>query len=335
MKNKSKVFTVIVILLCLINLLLAGCNTAKQDAQTQAKQQKGLDVVKIPDIHMPTYLYSPYIADEKGFFAEEGIKPQFTGMIPPGQHVAAVASGTNDVGYLHVNRTIAGIAGGAKMRAVAADTVTTKEFPHMEFVVLENSPLKKPTDIIGKKVGIIAMGGCNEYTPYEILAKNGISDPKGKFEFVVIPIGNEEQALRSGQVDVVGYHGHPAEVFKRGGLRILFSDYDIWGSTGGSCPWYFSEKFIKENPDVVRRFVRAMAKTTDWINAHQQEAIEIQAKRLNFDANKIVPMYFAEHAIIKEDTVQVWIDILKKYGEISDFSPNDIYTNEFNDYVKK
>lgn len=335
MKNKSKIFIAIMVL-CVMNvLLLAGCNSAKQSVQKQASQQDGLDVVKIPDIHMPTYLYSPYIADAKGFFAEEGIKPQFTGMIPPGQHVAAVAAGTNDVGYLHVNRTIAGIAAGAKMKAVAADTLTTKEFPHMEFVVLEDSPIKKPTDMIGKKVGIIAMGGCNEYTPYEILAKNGIADPKGKFEFVVIPIGNEEQALRSGQVDIVGYHGHPVEVFKRGGIRILFSDYDVWGSVGGSCPWYFQEKFIKEKPDVVRRFVRAMAKTTDWINAHQREAIEIQAKRLNFDAAKIVPMYFAEHAVIKEDTVQVWLDILKKYGEITDYSPSAIYTNEFNDYANK
>lgn len=335
MFNKSKVFTAFGALICMLGLvLLVGCATART-TQQEAGQQKELDVIKIPDIHMPTYLYSPYIAEAKGFFAEEGIKPQFTGMIPPGQHVAAVASGTNDVGYLHVNRTIAGIAGGAKIKAVAADTLTTKDFPHMEFVVLENSPLKKPTDIIGKKVGIIAMGGCNEYTPYEILAKNGITDPKGKFEFVVIPIGNEEQALRSGQVDVVGYHGHPADMFKRGGVRVLFNDYDVWGTVGGSCPWYFTEKFIKEKPDVVRRFVRAMAKTTDWINAHQQEAIEIQAQRLNFDAQKIVPMYFAEHALIKEDTVQVWLDILKKYGEIKEYAPSSIYTNEFNDYANK
>ena len=336
MKRKSMFHKTTLVLFLSIFVAVSFSQAANQpDTRNKIEPQDGLYVVKIPDIYTPLGVYTPYIAEAKGFFKAEGLKAKFTGVIGPGQHVAAVVAGTNDVGSMHVNRTINGIAAGAKIRAVVADSETSKEFPHMEYVVLKDGPLKKPADIIGKKIGLAAFGGCNEYTPYELLRKFGVKEPKGKFEIVLTPAGTEEQALRSKQVDVVGYHGHPEDVFARGGVRVLFDDYDVWGTVGGATPWYFQEKYVKDNPDVVRRFVRAMAKTHDWINTHRKEAKEIQAKWVNADVSKITIMNYAEHGIIKEDSIKVWIDTLKKYGELKkDYAPGDIYTNEFNDYSK-
>lgn len=347
MNKNTHIYKLMGLMLLLISFAAffsAGCSGKGEEKESSVQangqqasqnQEKKLDEVRIPDTYSPTGLYTAYIAEAKGFFKEEGIKGVFTGVIGPGQHVAAVVAGTNDVGTMHVNRTINGIAAGAKIKAVVADSETSKEFPHMEYVVLDNSPLKKPTDIVGKKVGLSAFGGCNEYTPYELLKKYGIADPKGKFEIVLIPPGKEEQTLRDGQVDVVGYHGHPADVFSRGSVRVLFDDYDVWGTVGGATPWYFREDFIKEKPDVVRRFVRAMSKTLDWVNANREEAIKVHADWVKIDPGKVTLMNYAEHGIIKEDSIQVWLDTLKQYGELKkEYTPSDIYTNEFNDYAK-
>src|SRR5690242_19290197 len=83
------------------------------------------DVVKLSDSFGTASVYPFYVADELGFFAELGIKPEFVGVVPPPQLLAAVIAGRLDVGGAHVNRTIAGINGGAKIKAVVASTETT------------------------------------------------------------------------------------------------------------------------------------------------------------------------------------------------------------------
>ncbi|MDR0620917.1 MAG: ABC transporter substrate-binding protein [Deltaproteobacteria bacterium] len=300
-------------------------------AETPAEEYPEFYEVRIPDIYDPNTVFLPYIAAKKGFYEAEGIKPVFTGVIGASQLVAAVVSKDCDIGYLHVNRTINGVAAGAPIKAVVADTETSEDFPHMEYLVLDESPLKEPLDMVGKKVGIITLGGCNEYTPYGILTKRGIEDPRDSFEIIVIPAGNEEVILRSGEVDVVGFHGHPLGVFNNGGVRIFFDDYQVWGKDGGATPWYFHEDFIKEKPEAVRRFVAAHIKTGKWINENREEARKIQSEWADVPVEKVGIMKFTDDGIITKKSVQIWIDTLKSYGELTvDLLATDIYTNEFN-----
>jgi ABC-type nitrate/sulfonate/bicarbonate transport system substrate-binding protein len=336
--REKKAGIAIILLVMAFCWLMAGCSKDEPASNSSAGADKNEEVyeIRIPDMYDATSLYIPYVAEEKGFFAEAGIKPVFTGVIGPGQHVAAVVAGTNDVGTMHVNRTINGIAAGAKIRAVVAGTETTESYPHMEYVVLEDSPLKEGKDIIGKKVGIVALGGCNEYTPYEYLKKyTDITDPKNQFEIVTVPAGNEETVLRTGQVDVIGIHGLVEEVFSPGGVRVLFDDYDVWEGVGGATPYYCRTDFIEQNPEAVRRFVSAIAKASNWANANRDEARKIQAERLKVDLDRVSSTYFAKDGIIKPETIQVWIDTLKGYGEVkADIPVENVYTNEFNEFAK-
>jgi len=334
--NRSKAALPVITLILMTGLfLLAGCSD--NQANKDINNSKTLDVIKVANSSIPTSVSLADVADELGFMAEEGIKLEFVGIVPAGQLVASVTSEKLDVGGAHVNRTIAGIAAGAKIKAVIANTETTEERPHMTYVVREDGPIKSAKDMVGKKLAIYAYGGCNEYTPYEYLRKNGISDPKGKFQIVIVPAGKEEEALRRGEVDIAGIHDSPENILKHGGgVRVLFTDYDVWGTVGGATPSYFSENFIKEKPDVVRRYVKAMAKTINWVNANPEQAAEISARRLKVDPGIVRANYYAPDGIIKEDSVQVWIDLLKDYGEITkDIKLEDVYTNEFNPNFKK
>jgi ABC-type nitrate/sulfonate/bicarbonate transport system substrate-binding protein len=314
-----------------IKLLLSSAALLLLTSSLVWSAEAKLDVVKLPDAFIPTAVSSYYIADELGFYKDEGIKPEFVGVVPTPQLVAAVMAGKVDVGGAHANRTIAGISAGAKIQAVVSQTETTKDKPHMVFVTLASSPIHKPQDLLGKRLAIMAFGGCNEYTPYEYLRKNGVPDPKGKLQIVTTPPGKELDALRRGSVDFAGVHMDPKEVLRLGGLRILFTDFDIWGTTGGATPLYFSTKFIKEKPDVVRRFVKAMARTNNWINANPEKAEQIHAKRMKVDPSIVTANHFVPNGLIKEDSIQLWIDILNHYHEIKpELKTASIYSNAFN-----
>lgn len=319
----------------LLLLWMAGCGSKPASGTSAGSGVKEPDVIRLPTVTSFVGVSTYLVAQELGFDKEANLKFEFVGAVDAGQLVASVVAGKIDVGGAHINRTIAGINAGAKIKAVAANTQTTEKAPHMTFVTLQDSPVRTAQDIVGKKVGIPQFGGCNEYTPYAFLQEQGIKDPKGKIEIVTAPEAKLEQALKQGEVEVIGLHENPDTIVKRGNLRILFTDFDIWGTEGGATPYYFSEKFIKQKPDVVKRFVSVIARTNDWINANPDQAKKITAEKGKVDVSVVRATTLAPHAEIKESTVQVWIDLLEQFKEIKPgVKPEDIYTNEFNAAVK-
>ncbi|MDR2422507.1 MAG: ABC transporter substrate-binding protein [Deltaproteobacteria bacterium] len=291
---------------------------------------------KVP---MPAEPSSPdifVIGDDLKIYQKHGIAMDFVGVVPTPQYVAAVVSGRIDVSPgSHINRTIAGVSAGAKIKAVAGKTESTQRVPHMIGIVPKNSPIKKPVDLIGKKVGIPTIGGCNEYTPYAWLNKFGVSDPKNKIEVVVLPEKNLEQVLRQGEIDLAMTHKLPEEITRKDEFRVVFSDYDVWGEDGGATPFYFATKFIEERPDVVRSFVAATAETLNWANDHPDGAREITARRTNTDFNYVNERYYTPNGLLKPEHATVWIELLELFGEIKPgLTVDQIYTNEFNPHYR-
>lgn len=340
---KIKLKAVALLLLSFVAVMPAGCSQGQAGKAAhadrgaeQSADESGLDVIRL--VSPATTGVSVYhIAERLGYFREAGIKPEFVGTVESGKQVSSVIAGKLDVGGAHVNRTIAAISNGAKVTAVVAGTETKSGFPHMTFAVLKDSPIKEPKDIIGKRYGTSAYGGCMEYTPYDWMRLNGIDDPKGRIELVIIPTGQEILALRQRQVDFISLSTDPDYTFKNEpDLRELFNDNEVWGEVGGATPLYFSNDFIKKKPDVVRRFVGAVAKANNWIDDHMEEAIEITSKDFNIPKEKVTIKYYARDGIIKEDSIRLWIDALNYYKEIRPgIKAEDIYTNEFNPFYKE
>jgi ABC-type nitrate/sulfonate/bicarbonate transport system substrate-binding protein len=323
---------------------LLGLSTASACSSSGAPTtgaQDGKDeepfVLKIPHAAVISSVNTFWVADAKGFAAEENIIFEDVGVVPPGETVASIVAGKIDVGGNHVNRTIAGINAGAKIKAVAASSVTTEEVPHMCFIAVKGSPIKSARDLVGKKLGLSNYGGCNEYTTYAWLGKNGITQPKEQMELFVLPSETKVlQALEQGEVDVAGIHKDRSWVIDQGKYDLLYSDYDIWGNIGGATPHFFSEKFISEHPDVVRRFVRVIAKTQKWINENRKEAERITAERGGVEASEVRSFNLSADAVIYPETIQVWIDLLEEYEEIKPgITPEQVYTNEFNELAPK
>jgi ABC-type nitrate/sulfonate/bicarbonate transport system substrate-binding protein len=123
-------------------------------------------VVKYPNIQW----FDPvYVADEKGWFAEEGLEIQWVGEVPAAQLVPAVAAGSIDFANRHTPLVLTARAGGAKLRIVAAGAQTTAARPHMKYLVVPGSPIRSVKDLKGKKIGINSFGACSEYVLKEYL----------------------------------------------------------------------------------------------------------------------------------------------------------------------
>jgi ABC-type nitrate/sulfonate/bicarbonate transport system substrate-binding protein len=314
----------------------AAAQVGQKDSASPATPEKPLVVLNVPFPEEPTAPSTYLVGQEIGAFKKRNIDLNYVGAIPSTQLVASVVSGHIDVGGAHVNRTIAGVSAGAKIMAVVGNSETTERFPHMTGVVRKDSPLRKPTDFLGKKIGISLVGGCHEYTPYAWLSINGIKDPKSKVTIIVLSRNALEQALRQGEIDLAMLHKMPEEINRKGEFDVVFSDYDVWGPNGGATPLYFSLKFIEERPEVVRDFVAAVAETINWANENPYLARDITAKRTNYDVELVNQRYFAPDGVIKPITTEVWIDLLVEFGEIKPgITLDQVYTNKFNQFYKE
>jgi ABC-type nitrate/sulfonate/bicarbonate transport system substrate-binding protein len=276
-----------------------------------------------------------YIADEKGWFEEEGLKIKWVGEISASQLVLSVATEVIDFANRHTPLILSANAGGAKLKIIAAGAKTTPKRPHMKYLVLENSTIRTVKDFKGKKIGINSFGACSEYVLKEYLRRNGLEKD---IQFVVIPDPNQEQALKQGLIDVGVLHSpYYEKAVEADGMREVFNDYVVDKGLSGMLPYFTSEDFIKKHPDIVRKFVKVLVRASNWTNSHHEEAGRIFAKRRGLDPQFAGSWeYYKDGIIPGDEPVQWWIDLLVKEGKLQkgQIQASNVYTNSFNPYYK-
>jgi ABC-type nitrate/sulfonate/bicarbonate transport system substrate-binding protein len=288
------------------------------------------DIVTIKYSQMK--FYDPvFVAAEKGFFQDEGIEIEWVGEMYGGpQMITAVATGSADAGTAAITALANAKANGMGVKGVADVQSSFEEAPIHIWYVLNDSNINSPQDLIGKKIGVNTLGAAFHYITLEYLKNNDI--PESDVEFVTIPFPNMEQALRSNQVDVAGMPDpFNTRVESNGGVRRLFTTIDAAGELQVVLT-FFSDAFINEHPEAVRRFIRAYDKAIDFIYSNPVESKEIFSKYIGVEPEYIVHHKFQPHAKVDLNSVQKWIDILVESGQLEEdqIQPEDIATNEYN-----
>ncbi|MGG3798841.1 ABC transporter substrate-binding protein [Metabacillus fastidiosus] len=288
----------------------------------------------------------PELAQDLGYL--DPIKLEWIGNTTSGPaSIQNAATGETHFGGAFNGAIAKLIASGAPIKSVIGYYGSDEHTFH-GFYILEGSPIKNARDLIGKKVGMNTMGAHHEFVLKEYLRQNGLTEDEIKqVTLVVVPPVNTEQALRQKQIDVAVLGGMLRDrALEKGGISKLFSDYDLFGSfTGGSL--VFTEKFIKENPNTVSKFVEATAKAIEWAQTTPKEEViarfeSIIEKRGREEDTETI-QYWKSSGIaqkggfIQESEFQVWVDWLEKSGEFKEgqVKLDDLYTNEFNPFKEE
>lgn len=353
MVNKNLFASVVIVV-----LIVAGAgayfsqSNGKEQTKTVQNPEAKLKAINALNAERPTIKANVnkdcagtpwFVGQQKGFFEQAGINFVDKGHLDWSQQPAALISGQTDVNDVHPNTIINLLKEGAKVKGVVASGDEPPEgdlkHEHMHWLVLENSSLRSAKDILnsGKKIKLAVgdLGICSDLETNEWLRQNGI--PKDKVELVVIPDPQQEQALRQGLIDIANLHPpFYTAAEEHGGVRILVSSRKIFGDAAGLGLVYFTEDFIKKNPDAVRKFIKGYKNAERWSNDHPEEAAQITAKEIGLEKSTV--HYYSYTGAINDSQVQLWIDAMVKDGLIKpgEFKPADLYTDEFkNEWVLK
>ncbi len=238
--------------------------------------------IRLPMGFIANVQFAPwYVAVEKGYFAEEGLTLSFdyswetdgVRLVGAGELPFAIASG--DQVLL------------ARSQGIPVVTVASwwQRFP-VAVVALEESGIRTPADLRGRKVGIPETFGAS-YIGWRALASGiGLKDEDVQLEV----IGYTQVAnLVERRVDaaVVYANNEPVQLTQSGYRVVLFLVADQTPLVSNGL--ITSEKVLRERPDLVRRFVRAFLRGLSDTLADPDAAFEICRKYVEgLDQNEAV-----------------------------------------------
>lgn len=216
------------------------------------------------------------------------------------------------------------------------------------FYVREDSPIHTARDLLGKKVSMNTLGAHSEFMVKEFLFRNQLTATDAQqVTLVVIPPVNGEQILRQGQTDVAVLGDiYRDRAVEKGGLRSLFSDYELFGKfTAGT--YVMKTAFIEEHRHTARKFVEGVARALEWtrqtpreqVIARFEEIIKVRGRPEDGAALAYWHSYgvAGKGGTISDREFQIWIDWMVKDGELTpgQISPRDLYTNDLNPYAER
>jgi NitT/TauT family transport system substrate-binding protein len=79
-------------------------------------------------------------------------------------------------------------------------------------------------------------------------------------------------------------------LIKQGKGRLFLDERDLWPNGQFiTCHLIVSTKFLRDNPELVKKWLRAHVEVTDWINGHLPEAKKSLNQQLQTETGKALP----------------------------------------------
>jgi ABC-type nitrate/sulfonate/bicarbonate transport system substrate-binding protein len=218
------------------------------------------------------------IAARAGLFEHEGLSVELKPGSAESDAVRQVSDDTKTIGVANAERMLLARANGAPLVAFAAAYV---ESP-VVFYTLEKSAIRIPTDFAGKRIG---------YQPSQdtailyqaMLAKLLLS----RSMVHEIKVGSDITPFLRGEVDVwPGHAGVDAYTLKQEGVGYNIISPDSYGVHVPGTVYFTAERTIRENPQLIRRFLRAVIAGWELTYADYATSIPLIA---TFDSGRLTP----------------------------------------------
>jgi NitT/TauT family transport system substrate-binding protein len=328
MNSRSRSF--LLITLVVLALLFVSCGQTEEVAEGEAVEVS----LRLPWI-INAQFAGPFLALEKGFFADEGLDVT----INPGgfdiNSITLVAAGTDTFGLHDMGSLLLARAEGVPLKAAA----TFFQKHPGGVMALADSGIETLQDFEGRTVGF-QEGGPWMLTK-AMLEANGV-DPGNMTQ---TSVGFDLTPLYTGQVDLFTVYAtnEPLIAEGQGYATTVFLPYD-YGIETSSEALFTTDTYLEQNPAVVCGMVRAIRRGWEYALANPEEAVDIimaaggeelnrEAEMGQFEAQRshLLTPDSEEHGIgyMTAARWQAAKDVLSSQGQLdSDVNVQDVFTTQ-------
>ena len=265
---------------CVVVTPAAAPSSGGQEAAPAAESESAPEPAELDKITMRLSWrwkaeFAPLVlADDKGFFEEQGIDVELLEGKGSGDVVPLIANKSDDFGYLNLTTVAISIGKGLPIKIVAGLMGTHPS----ALAFYSDLNIKEPKDLEGHSIAL-APGEAFAVIYPAFAQKWGID--MDKVQTVQLDPNAKNQVFLDGQIDILPVYVNNELPQLR---QVAEKDIDIlvpgeWGFNTPANGIITHNDTIQNNPDLVRRVVAAVTKGYEYAREHPEEAVDAVTQR--------------------------------------------------------
>ena len=245
---------------------LVGAMLAAGPATAQNKPEKAKVTIGLP-VHTSTFL-PLYMAEEAGFFKEEGLEAEIVAFRGGTEVVRAMVAGAVDIGVGAFAEALVGIESGQPIKVFYAG------FNMAVFDWYSVPSIKTLEQAKGARFGITTVGSSTDFLTRYALKSRGI-DPRRDVRIVQGGgSGPRMAAMAAGQLEVNIFATPEKFMAADQGYNLLLRQSDL-AEDYPFHVFYGKQDFITTNPTTIRAVLRAFVKGVRLAKADKARAVKL------------------------------------------------------------
>lgn len=289
----KKIITVILSLLIFLTPFTA-CN----------KENDGLTTVELNEVTHSIFYAPLYVAIEKGYFTEEGLKIKLTNGGGADKVMSSILSNNADIGLMGPESAIYVYLEGKTDFPKVFGQLTQKDGSFL--VSRVNEPNFKWTDLRDKEILAGRPGGVPAMTFEYVINKNGLRDEFDCTLLKNVQFDMMTAAFESGTGDYCTMFEPLASEFQAAGKGYIVASV---GEGAGEVPYtsfIAKQSYIKNNEKTINSFLKAIKKAYDFMNtATNTQIASVLVKQFPSTALSSI-----EKSIESYKSIDAWTDNL-------------------------
>jgi NitT/TauT family transport system substrate-binding protein len=213
-----------------------------------------------------------WAAKDLGIFDKYGLNVDVILVPGSARGIQALLANSVQVVQTDPSATVIAAARGAELAIIAQPL---NKFP---FTFLAQKDIRKPSDLIGKKIGILNFGGATEVAVTAALKEWNVPLQA----VTLLPVGGAGTrftALLNGSIDATVLVPPESFVAAQKGMTVLAQLSDL-KMTFPYTVITVGRAFLKNNPNVMKRYIQAYSEAIFQFKTDSNKAKAVYAKRL-------------------------------------------------------
>ncbi len=231
--------------------------------------------------------------------------------------VEALFSGDIDIGYIGpVPAITANVRSDGDVSILSGATLAGAEL-----LRAAGSGIEEVADLDGKTVAIPQIGNTQHLCLLKLLEDNGLSTTEegGTVNVVAVDNADVQNMMDQGNIDAALVPEPWGSTLEGSGAEIVLDYDEVY--RGGDYPVavvVVRNDFLKDNPELVKKFLKAHEETTAYISENSSEAAKVVNEEINDATGKSLDSEILESAFTKiQVSTEVSREAMEDFEKIS------------------
>jgi NitT/TauT family transport system substrate-binding protein len=255
-------------------------------------------------------------AHDLGYFKDAGIDAQIISLNNGPAGIAAVLSGSADIGFASSLSVVVAYDKGLPVTIVTGTDLHRATNPVQGiFLASASSPLRTGKDFNGKTVSVPGLGGTQNYAVRAWVDATG--GDSSTLHFVEIPNSSVPAAIAAGRIDAGTTDALTLHSTESRALHEVTNVYNAIAPKFMTGVWYATAPWVDQHRELTRTFIKVFQRYSTWANSHPADEVRFYSKQsgMSIDDLQATPRAVFEPTLTL-DALQPIIDVAYRYGAI-------------------